>query len=78
MESDYGTYIMDGLFNRAEEHGPITGSGPNFKKAMAKFKERQRQQGKIGQWGQGSNKRDNVSDGRLYDCRWRVLNPNGI
>ena len=41
---------LDGLWDRMAQHGPITGSGPNFDKAMAAFKQRQAEAGKVGTW----------------------------
>lgn len=42
---------LDGFWDRKQPWGgPVTGSGPNFQKALAAFEKRQRRQGEVGKW----------------------------
>lgn len=37
-------------YYRPQRHGPITGSGPGFDKAMRQFERRQRELKRVGKW----------------------------
>lgn len=66
-------YIMSGMFDRYAQHGPITGSGPNFKKAMAMFKRRQKNLSKRGIWDKGPASYK-TNDGKQRDPYWYIIN----
>jgi hypothetical protein len=43
-------YSMMGMWDNRAEHGPITGTGPNFAKAMRMFNKRVAREGEVGVW----------------------------
>ena len=60
-----------GFYDRAAPHGEITGSGPNFEKALAAFEERMRQRGLPGVWRNGQHKNHGtVRDVPYYINNW--------
>lgn len=73
MDNDYGTYIMAGLYNNAAKAGPITGSGPNYAQAMAKFKERQYQLSKPGIWRSCNKTSWKKRNGKYIDRDWDII-----
>lgn len=58
-----------GFYDRAESHGPITGSGPGFEEALLKHYERQKQRGLPGKWRKNSY-HDN---GTQYDIDYAII-----
>jgi hypothetical protein len=65
--------FYSGFYDRAAGHGKPTGSGPGFEAALAKFEERQRQNGLPGLWGCPNNLRWNVSKGNRRDTRFYIM-----
>ena len=65
-------YIMMGLYDTAAEHGPITGSGPGFDRAMRLFKERQSKYRKVGKW-RAVDASWTVDDGTYIDPDWYIV-----
>ena len=62
-------YLLDGMYDRSAKHGPITGSGPNFKSAMRMFNERQANLNSTGTWRKGTG----VDQGKFVDPDWYVV-----
>jgi hypothetical protein len=65
--------IMDGLYDRSEPHGTISGSGPGFEVAMEKFRARQNAMGRVGTWRKALSS-SKVNDGAYIDPDWVVYN----
>ena len=61
-----------GFYDRAATHGTITGSGPNFDKAMAAFNERQRQRGMTGKWRHKETTTYKKDNGTLIDSDFEI------
>lgn len=53
-------------------HGPISGSGPNFQKAMAKFAKRQAEAAKVGVWRKAPCSWKH-NDGSYIDPDWYIV-----
>lgn len=66
-------YIMDGMYDRTEPHGPITGTGPNFNKAMSMFNARQDRLARRGKWRKAPAKWK-TDDGTFIDPEWYIIN----
>lgn len=66
-------FIMSGFFDRAQVAGPITGSGPNFEPAMAKFTRRQRGFATRGKWRKAPAKWKK-DQGTYIDPEWTIIN----
>jgi len=58
-----------GFYDRAEPHGPVTGSGPGFEEAVRKHEERQKQRGLPGVW----RKNPYPSKGTQRDIDYAVM-----
>lgn len=61
--------VMMGMWDRAAQHGPVTGSGPGFDEAMRKFKARQAKFKERGKW----RKSTGVDEGTFIDPDWYVV-----
>ncbi len=61
--------VMMGMWDRAAEHGEVTGSGPGFAEAQRKFKERQAKIKEVGKY----RKSDNPEQGTFIDPDWYVV-----
>ena len=66
-------YIMLGMYDTQAKHGPITGSGPGFDEAMAKFKRRQKEYKKVGTW-RAVDAQWTHNDGSFIDPDWYIVN----
>jgi hypothetical protein len=66
-------YIMMGLYDTMAEHGPITGSGPGFDRAMYLFNIRQKRREQIGKWRAGTNYVRYTSEGTYTDPDWYIV-----
>ncbi len=66
-------YIMSGMYDCTEPHGPITGSGPGFARAISLFIDRQERLSKRGIWRKApANWKTN--DGTFIDPEWYIIN----
>jgi hypothetical protein len=63
---------MDGFYDREARHGPITGSGKGFDRAMRLFKRREAQRKRVGKWRKAPAtwKKD---DGNYIDPDWIII-----
>ena len=66
-----GRRFYSGFYDRAAGHGPITGSGPNFERALSVFKERQKQMGLPGIWR--NNTTQKVNKGTRRDIDYAIM-----
>ena len=66
-------YIMSGMYDCAAKHGPITGSGPGFDRAMRLFKARQDKVSRVGKWRKAPAKWKH-NDGNHIDPEWYLVN----
>ena len=66
-------YFYSGFYDRTQNHGTITGSGPGFERAIERFQERQKRLGEIGVWRSGDNGRMNVSRGETRDIDYDIV-----
>jgi hypothetical protein len=64
-------YIYDGMYDRAAKPGPITGNGPEFKRAMRLFLARQRELGKVGRWRKAPAQWKQ-NEGHYIDSDWWI------
>jgi len=62
----------DGFYDASQVDGEITGSGPSFANAMRRFKRRQLDRSKAGQWRLGPAKWKK-SNGRYIDRDWDII-----
>ena len=63
---------MNGFIDRYQKAGPITGSGPGFEKAMAKFKHRVDTDSRVGRWRKSPAKWKK-NDGTRIDPEWVIV-----
>jgi hypothetical protein len=60
---------MDGMYDRAAQHGPIIGAS---EASLAAFNERQYQRANVGKWHK-ANAIWNVDHGTYTDPRWYIV-----
>ena len=60
-----------GFYDRAQRHGPITGAGPGFERALSLFEERMRQRGLPGRWRHNAHG-TKVNNGTIVDKDYEV------
>lgn len=58
--------------NNDYRHGEIKGIGPNFAEAMARFKQRQIEAGKVGKW-RYQNESWKTDNGEYIDRDWDII-----
>ena len=63
---------MDGFFDNAAEHGPITGEGPGFNRAMERFAQRQTRRSTVGRWRKAPAKWKK-DDGTFIDPEYYIV-----
>ena len=68
-------YALGGFYDRVQERpGPVSGSGPNFEKALSDYAERLRRQALPGTWRCGDNRRQFKNNGTFIDRDWAIIN----
>lgn len=65
-------WLMMGMYDNQATSGPITGSGPGFATAMAKFAKRQDTERRTGIWRKAPSVWK-VDDGPRVDTDWMIL-----
>jgi hypothetical protein len=65
-------FIMNGFFDRAQVAGPVTGSGPGYEQAIAKFEARQKGLASIGKWRKAPAKWKQ-NRGKFIDPEWVII-----
>ena len=70
-------YSYDGMFDRAACGGPVTGSGPGWDTALAKYTKRAIDRGQRGKWNSGISKTRKTwktNKGQATDPNWCIIN----
>lgn len=62
---------LKGFWSNKQEHGPITGTGPNFAEALRAFERRQNEYRKVGTWRCQKGRLKN--DGRFIDPDYYIV-----